>query len=342
MDGINQGGASVDTGHSFMSMSGGKWAGERMAAAMAQGIPLTAQVLRTADTLRKDEWKAYDQTVIEEYAIRIRGVSDLIAAGLTKPVSNSLGKTIYEWEKVTDMDPAIVSLDGMVQSNNDRIEFDLDALPLPITHKDFFLNLRTLSASRERGESLDTTQARIASRLVAEKTEDMLFNGVSKVYRGLAIYGYRTHPNRNTIVHGTGGNWTGSKTGDQVLADYLAMKALAEADRMYGPYVLYVSGETNLHLDKDFKANSDWTIRQRLLMTDGLTAIRVSDKLAAGNEILVQMTPDVVTMVQGESLQTIQWDTHGGFGVNFKVFQISVPLIRADSQGRSGIVHQAG
>src|SRR5262245_17582909 len=115
---IVQGGASLDGGTSFLNMAGGKWAGERMAAALKAGVPPTSQVLRTADTLRKDEWKVYDQTVIEEYAIRIRGVSDLIAAGLTRPVSNSLGKTIYEWEKVTDMDPAIVSLDGMVQSNN--------------------------------------------------------------------------------------------------------------------------------------------------------------------------------------------------------------------------------
>jgi hypothetical protein len=333
----------VDTGKSFWSNSSGKWAGEQMVRAMAEGRPLNADVLRTADTLRRDEWIAYDDTLVEEATIRLRGVADLLAAGLVRNVANGMGKTVYQWEKVTDMEPAIVSLDGMVQSDNDRVEFDFDGLPLPITHKDFFLNLRTLSASRERGESLDTTQARIAGRLVAEKTEDMLFNGASKVYAGLPIYGYTTHPNRNTIVHGTNGLWTAAaKTGDNILSDVIAMKALADAQRQYGPYVLYVSASTNLALDKDFKANSDWTIRQRLLMVDGITAIRISDKLAAGNEVLVQMTPETVVMVQGERLQTIQWDTHGGFGINFKAFQIMVPLVRADIQNRSGIVHMAG
>ena len=30
-----------------------------------------------------------------------------------------------------------------------------------------------------------------------------------------------------------------------------------------------------------------------------------------------------------------------GFGVNFKVFAIQVPLIRADADGNSGIVHMS-
>lgn len=335
--------SNIDSGKSFWSNASGKWAGERMMEAMKAGQPLNAEVLRTCDTLRRDEWVAFDEVLVEEGIIRLRGVADLLAAGLVRNVTNGMGKTMYQWEKVTDMEPAIVSLDGMVQSDNDRVEFDMDSLPLPITHKDFFLNLRTLSASRERGESLDTTQARISGRLVAEKTEDMLFNGASKVYGGFPIYGYTTHPNRVTVVHGTGGLWSTypTKTGENILADVIQMKRLAEANRMYGPYVLYVSGTSNLVLDNDFKANSDLTIRQRLLQLDGITAIRVSDKLATNNEVLVQMTPDVVVMVQGERLQTIQWDTHGGFGINFKAFQIMVPLIRADIQNRSGVIHMA-
>lgn len=339
MSDINAG-ASVEAGRTFWE--GGRWAGEQMLKALKEGRELSTACLRTADTLRKDEWKAFDEAIIEEGVIRLRGVADLMAAGLVKRVSNGIGKTIYEWEKVTDMQPAIISMDGNVKSENDRIEFDLDALPLPITHKDFFINIRTLQASRSgRGEALDTTQARVASRLVAEATESMLFNGASKAYRGLSIYGYTTHPNRNTGSFDTAAWENGSKTGASFLTDVLAMKALAEGDRMYGPYVIYVSGAANLNLDKDFKTDGDWTIRQRLLMVDGVTAIRVSDQLAAGNVVMVQMTSDVVTMVEGERLQTIQWDVNGGFTVHFKVFQILVPLIRADSQGRSGIVHLA-
>jgi hypothetical protein len=37
----------------------------------------------------------------------------------------------------------------------------------------------------------------------------------------------------------------------------------------------------------------------------------------------------------------VQWDVHGGFQVNFKAFMIAVPLIRADAQNRSGVVHMS-
>jgi hypothetical protein len=55
--------------------------------------------------------------------------------------------------------------------------------------------------------------------------------------------------------------------------------------------------------------------------------------------VFVQMTEDNVVWVQGEPAQTVQWDEAGGFELNFKVWQIAVPLIRSDAQGRSGIYH---
>jgi len=78
-----------------------------------------------------------------------------------------------------------------------------------------------------------------------------------------------------------------------------------------------------------------------LLETDNISFIRVADKLPDGEMVIVQLTSDVVVMVEGEPLQTVQWDVHGGFQINFKAFQIMVPLIRVDAEGRSGIVHFA-
>jgi len=333
-------GADLSSGKQFWG-SAGRWATERLLDSIRRGQGITPDALRTLDTLHREEWTYFDQVVVEEGVIRLRGVADLIAAGLVRNVPNSMGKTIYEWDKVTDMNPAIVSLDGMVMAENDNIEYDQDALPLPITHKDWFLNLRRLEASRLSGEALDTTMARVAGRLVAEKAEYMLFNGASKNYRSLPIYGYTTHPNRNILAYGTNGAWTNypTKTGENMVADIIAAKALLEADRMYGPYVVYMGGTISLVLDNDFKANSDLTIRQRLLQIEGISAIRVSDQMPAGSIVVVQMTPDVVVWVQGERLQNIQWDINGGFGIHFKTFQIGVPLIRADVQGRSGVVH---
>jgi uncharacterized linocin/CFP29 family protein len=338
-------GAAVDHGGKtggFWGGASGRWAGEQLMKVLAAGGQMSPAALRTLDTLRKDEWKELDDALVEEGVIRLRGVADLLAAGLNRTVPNGMGKTIFQWEKITDMEPAQVSLDGIVRTEGDRQEFSLENLPLPITHKDFFLNLRTLAASRERGESLDTTQARTAGRLVAEQTENLLFNGYDNTFGGFNIYGYTTHPDRNTSAFGAGGAWSGAaKTGEEILADLLTMIAGLEADRYYGPYWLYIPGNTSVKLEEDFKANSDKTIRQRLMEVSSLSAIRTADQLTADNIILVQGTSDVVTMVEGETTQTIQWDVEGGFQINFKAFNIHVPLVRSDAQGRSGVFHMS-
>lgn len=338
----NVSGAQTTSGKEFLqaATATGRWAGEQMLRAMQENRKLSAADLRSLDTLRKDEWVAFDEALVEEAEIRLRGIADLQNAGLTIPVANALGKTVFEYEKVSDMEPAVVSLDGLARSDNDRVEFDLNRLPLPITHKDFNISIRTLTASRERGESLDTTQVRVAGRLVAEELERMLFQG-GRTFVGFPIFGYTSHPDRNTGTFGTGPWSAGATTGEEILDDVLTMMGVLEADRMFGPYWLYVPGNTSVKLEGDFKANSDKTIRQRLLEIDGLSAIRAVDQLPADNIILVQATRDVVALVDGEGIQSVQWDIYGGFSVAFKAFAIQVPLIRADIEGRSGVFHMS-
>ena len=64
--------------------------------------------------------------------------------------------------------------------------------------------------------------------------------------------------------------------------------------------------------------------------------------LPSGNLIVAQATEDVTAWVQGESLQSVQWDEYGGFEINFKAFAIGAPLIRSDAFGRSGLCHVNG
>lgn len=340
--GINAPSAAQTTGgKEFLNAASGRWAGEQMLRAMQENRRLSAADLRSLDTLRKDEWIAFDEALVEEGEIRLRGIADLQGANLTIPVANALGKTVFEYEKVSDMEPAVVSLDGLARSDLDRQVFDLSRVPLPITHKDFNISIRTLTASRERGESLDTTQVRVAGRLVAEELERLLFQG-GPTFVGFPIFGYTTHPDRNTGTFGAGGAWSlAAKTGEEILEDLLTMKGALEADRMFGPYWLYVPANTSTKIEGDFKANSDKTIRQRLLEVDGVAAIRVVDQLAADNIILVQATRDVVALVDGEGMQTVQWDLYGGFSVAFKAFAIQVPLVRSDITGRSGVFHMS-
>jgi uncharacterized linocin/CFP29 family protein len=323
---------------------GGRWATQQLKKAALEGKALSAAALRTLDTLRHEEWKFFDDALIEEALIRLVGVADLIQGGLVRPVPNALGKMVFGYEKVTFMDEASVSLDGLVSgSPNDRQEFELNQIPLPVTHKDFFINLRQLSASREKGEPLDTTQVRAAGRVVAEKAEKMLFQG-GPTFGGLPIYGYSTHPDRLLQSFDGGKHWgDSSKVGSSYIKDVVAAlgKLQATTNRMYGPYWIYVPADAGVQIENDYNAATanTQTIRQRIEAIKAIKGIRVADQLPSANVIFVQATMDVACWVNGENLQTVQWDEMGGFQINFKAFQIGVPLIRSDAQKRSGVCH---
>ena len=186
---------------------------------------------------------------------------------------------------------------------------------------------------------VDTTQAALAARKVAEKAESMLFTGTSTyTFGGGAIYGYMDEPNRNT--GSLTANWDDSAgDGDAILTDVLAMKQAGIDDRCYGPFMLYIPTNFETAIDEDFKANSDKSIRQRILEVSGISGVKVADKLTADNVICVQMTMDVIRLVNGLAITTVQWETEGGMRVNFKVMAIQVPQTRHDQDGRCGIMH---
>lgn len=295
--------------------------------------------LRTNTVLQKDEWKQLDQVVIETARDRMRGVADLVNAGLTIDIPNAMGTTVFEWEDMSDMTPAELDMAGVTRGEGDRVTFDLNQVPLPIIHKEFHINARVLAASRSRGQPLDTTQAAIASRLVSEKIEDILFNGSSSfAFGGGTLYGYRDFPSRQTYTITTA--WDASaKTGEGILADVQAMRNLLCAQRHFGPYIMYVSKNFESVLDEDFKANSDRTIRERLLALSVIQDIRVSDAMPDNQVLLVQMERSTVVMLMGMQNTLVEWSSGDNMQSHFRVMAIMVPRFAADHLGQTGICH---
>ncbi len=311
-----------------------------------KGGKLVAQPIMANATLRKDEWKAYDQALLDITQQRLVGIADLISMGLTHNLTNGLGKTVLEYEDLGDINEADLSMDGLNRGQNDRPNYELKYLPLPIVHKDFQINARALTASRTTGDALDTTMAMKSGRKVSDKLEDMLFNGTSSYsFGGGTIYGYTDFPNRNTgslfAAWDDGTVPSGLSRGEAILADVQAMKQAAIDDGYYGPYTLYIPTHYETTLDGDFKANSDKTIRARILEIENVNMIKIADSLTAGTDqvLLVQMTSDVVRLVNGMAPTTLQWDVEGGMAVNFKIMAIQVPQIRADQDGNCGVIH---
>lgn len=295
--------------------------------------------VNTPATLRYDEWKDIDRRVIEIATDRLVGIKALISKGLTHNLG-SIGQTISLWDRSSDMTAADVSMSGITKGEEDTINFEYQQVPVPIIHKDFRVNIRRLMASRLFGESVDVIAADVAGRRVAEKSEDMLFAGAAIQVDGSTIYGYTTHTHRNTVDLVLA--WDDpSITGQDIYDDVEAMVAAARADNYYGPYTLYIPGEYEGVLDRDFApASGDTrTIRQRLLLISGIAEIVVADRLADANVVLVQMTRDVVDLAIAQDINTVQWQMDGGMQERFKVMAVWVPRIKSDYDGKSGIVH---
>jgi len=304
----------------------------------------------TNATLRYDEWKHYDMAVIKAALQRLVGVKDITDLGLIYDLgSDGLGTTVLQYEDQSAMSAAELSMDGATRGHGDRIEYSIKYLPLPIIHKDFFINARILSASRKHGTPLDTAQAELAARMVSEFQEDVLFNGYSSYsFGGGTIYGLTDVPTRNTGLltadWNTLGN-AGGATGISIVNDVLAMKQANINARHFGPFGLYVPTPYETPLGEDYKQFGTVSIRERLLEIENIEFIHVADKLltsptVANNQcVLVQLTTDTIRLVQGMPITTVEWQSQGQMLFHFKVMAILVPQIRADQNSRSGIAH---
>ena len=301
----------------------------------------------TNATLRRDEWKALDEAVLKVSDQRVGGIADLRTKGLVYNLGNAMGTTVLEWHDSSDAMNAVLTMDGLNKSDNDRPTFQYNYLPLPIIHVDYEINSRALAASRNMGNPLDTISAERASFKINVKLEEMLFTDTDYAFGETdsrsrnKIYSYLNHPDRNTVTLDT--DWdTSGKTGAQILADVQEMKAAAVAARHHGPFTLYIPTAYDAVLDNDYSATKgNNTIRERLLQLDNLTSIVTVDYLTANNIILVQMTADVVRLVNGLPIQNVEWKAEGNFINKYKVLTIQVPQIRSDVDGRSGVVHMS-
>ena len=295
--------------------------------------------VNTPATLRYDEWKDIDRKVIEISTQRLKATAAFISRGLTYNLG-SIAAVVALWQRSSDMTGADITMDGISEGEEDRVNFDYTSVPVPIIHKDFRVNLRHLEASRKMGQGVDTIQASIAARVVAEKTEDMILSSQSIQVDGGTIYGLLNHPDRNTASLPLAWD-NASKTGALILTDVITMITALKADRHYGPYLLLVPQAYEQVLDTDYRANDNRTVRQRIMALEGIAGIEVVDRMTANNIVMVQLTDDVIDIAIAQDTTTVQWATHGGLQQKFKVMSSMVPRVKSDYDSRSGICHMS-
>lgn len=305
----------------------------------------------TNATLRKDEWKQLDDVVVRASDYRLGGVDDLVSRGLTFQLGNAMGTTVLEWHDLQGDLTADLTMDAVTHVRNNRPVWNYNYIPIPIIHADYEINLRQLETSRNMGNPLDTTMAERAVRSIKEKIENMLFTNITYSWGDKdsknrnTIYSYVNYPDRHQIslVH----PWTASGvSGKNIVDEIISWKQHSISDHHYGPWMLYIPTLYETVLDEDYvgsnpDTNTTTTLRARIMAISGILGIKVVDTLTAANILMVQMTPDVVRLVQGLPIQNVEWETEGKFITKYKVLTIQVPQIRSDADGRCGVLHIA-
>lgn len=289
-------------------------------------------------TLRVREWIEIDRNVQEAvYTTPQRMFADLRASGSNIIIPNGMGKTVLEYERMTDIGDAITSMDGIRESDGDRPHFDVTGMPLPIVHKDFQFTARQIAVSRNGGSPLDMTMPRLAARKCMEQVEKYTAGSQTYKYGGYNVYGYTNYPQRLTQSITA----PSSSNHPTTVAEILAMRKKLTDRAFTGPYMVYMSPAWDAYLDEDYSDSTakTGTLRERIQKIKGISGVEVSYYLSGNAIVMVQMTPDVAQAVVGMDVMTLQWPSKGGMLINFKVLCILLPRMKSDINGLAGIVH---
>lgn len=308
-------------------------------------------------SMRKQEWVRVDDTVQREYLQRLRAWSDLAGAN---PVGgfNGMAFTTYEYEAMSEAGIAIESMDGLTEEMNDTPLWKLRSMPLPIQHSGFFYSQRQLMVSRNKGMPLSQTMPSMAARRIAELVEKKLIGSIAGLTFGTDTGGLSPHDGTSTQwgyttfpykIDFTGLTVPTGTNPDAIFDDVLAMRDELYDNNCYGPFIIYTSRDWDRYLDNVFyvagtgmgtATGTTTTLRQMIKGIEGIQDIRRLDFFeTAFSMIMVQMTSDVAQAINGMDITTVMWETQGGMRQNFKVMAINVPLLKADFEGRSGILY---
>lgn len=323
-----------------------------MLRSLAETGELSVASLRALSPLSERAQIMVDKAVVDVGLQRLSFVADLLAEGLVYPLTDPLSVTQLEWESVNQTGFAQRTMSPSARGEFQMPDRTIHRLPIYLTTDDFSLGIRTLKMSQRVGQPLDTTLIKQATRRVNEALEDAAINGATTldgqqlVVGGYSAPGLLNAPNANTVALSV--DWTGTNTvgttGPAVVTDILKMVAACQADKKYGPYNLYVGTQAGNLIEGDFKANTTDTIRQRLERIEvggrGLR-IKITDMFPSNvsgvQAALVQMTSDVVELVDGQRPTVIPWTSNDGFTLFWLVMAIMIPRFRSDYDGQSGV-----
>lgn len=294
--------------------------------------------LRVMSYLFEDEWKDVEREVIEASQYPLRVVDDVKSAGLNKSVDPNV--LVSQWYTQGEITGATVNMLGRSMADRDLPETRPTGVPIPMIYKDLSMSSRAIGASRRIGDGIDLTMVTLATRVVAEKLEDLLINGDTSIsYAGNTLYGLLTEPNVTTDTAASfgGGDFGTPGNPEKTIA---GMINSLNAANYRGPFTVYVSETQFNQMAMTYHTDgSAQTALQRINTWPSVRSVMSlpSTSLAAGSVIVAQFTRDVVEWGEGAGIQVREWQSGNGMEVFFRIMAIGGPRIKARQNGESGI-----
>jgi len=279
------------------------------------------------NTLREDQTRAIEEALLGVARRDLVGMADI--SGFRVPLAQGIGATTFEYDKIAPVGEATQSMSILNLGARDLVNFSRTAIPVPVTASQFRMDARLMAAGRGMGQSVDVTNIEEHSRSVMEKLEDTLVNGSTVVLGTNTLTGYTNFACRESLSF-SGGTWsllTPPGLGAAV-TDVLAMRAALRDNGYTGPYTLYLPTNFDGVIDDDYKTESDRTLRERLLVINGISQIKVLPQLSDSEVLLVQMTRSVVELAVGQSPTVVTWDEFGGLAMNWAIVAVMAPALK--------------
>ncbi|MCK5018785.1 MAG: encapsulin [Candidatus Peribacteraceae bacterium] len=297
---------------------------------------------RKFETLPQEAWEDIDRTVVRTAKENLVGIADLNANPSTSMFYDGMTASVYTRKRISEIGAAVNHVTPDTQSDSAILQMSDLSVPMIVTYKDFSINTKHQTMASNYGMPLGFSLVEEATRSVARKLEDNLFNG-EETANGATLYGYTKFPDRQTHTLGT--SWE-TAAPYLILEDVNTMMSFSMQQNHFGPWMLYIPWEYQVRLNQDYLVETSGnpavgSIRQRLMQLPGLIDIKVSNYVANDNVILVEMTSDTVTLINGMPMRALAWEPPGvpNWDHKFKVMAISVPLLISDYLGNCGIVH---
>ncbi len=278
---------------------------------------------------------------------RLQFIAELYREGLTFSLPDAMSIPFIETNYEGNIGAPFITMNPEAKGEDQLPVMTAGRLPIYIVKDQFSLGIRELGMSRRAGLPLDVRIASQKTRAVNEMIEYTGINGAqtidgqSLVVGGYSAPGLLNAPNANVKVL-TASAWTGTTpVGTTIMAEINAMFAQLVGDFKRGPYTLFIPTAVDQALNIDFKANGNDSIRARISqMNAGGRPLRivVVDMLPATKVVLVQMTNDVLEVIDGIRPTIIPYTSATGMTFHSMIIAIQVPRFFTDSDGNSGIV----